>query len=506
MRTMLFSAFACAFAVTVLFPGESASQNIDVSGIVVDIRDAPVPGVVVSLTMSGLLDTTEANGAFRIANRNAIAARAPIFSPGIMQVRGKTLFIKTGSDRNKIAIESFSLNGRRFGSLSLDPVAGSCTVPLEKLTGNSRSMAILRIKTAGSLFTFRLVNGLLRSQPPLSDNSELQPKLAKVSALPSDTLQIRKSGCLTKRLELSNLVDTLDTIRMYESDLGFTAATYPRLDGSALTQPLSAILACRLLGCSYGWVTSFEGSKRIVAYSTANPQRADSINTRIAVHWGTHDAYVKVINDSVDVCLMTRPPTGDELSLAQGLGIALDVSTAARDAFLMIVNEKNRVANLTIQDIRDIYTGKITNWQQVGWTDATLRPYQRDSASSSQELMMLLVMKDLTPIKVQDMILYGMMGPIDMLTNDTLGLGYSIYFFKEFMSVSQKIVSVPIEGIAPDYTSIFTQRYPLTENVVVVTRKGIDPAGNAAKLRAFILSEEGQAVVKESGYVPLFNP
>ena len=503
---MFFSVFACAFAVTVLFSGESFSQDIDVSGIVVDIRKAPVPGVVVSLTMSGLLDTTKANGSFRITNRSAIIATAQHFSPGSIQVRGKTLFIKAGSDRNKTVVESFSLNGRRFGSLSVDPIAGCCAVPLEKLTGTSHGMTILKITTAGSVSTLRLLGGLFRSQPPLSEYSGIHPKQAKALALPNDTLRIRKSGYLTKRLELNNLVDTLDTIRMYESDLGFTAETYPHIDGSALTQPLSVIIACRLLGCSYGWVTSIDGSKKIVAYSTIHPQRADSINTLIALHWGTHDAYAKVINDSADVGLMTRPPSDDELSLAQGLGVTLDVRIAARDAFIMVVNEKNRVANLTVQNIRDIYTGKITNWQQVGWIDATLRPYQRDSASSSQELMMLLVMKDLIPIKAPNMILYGMMGPIDMLIDDTLGLGYSIYFFKEFMSVSQRVVSVPIEGIAPDFNNIFTQRYPLTENVILVARKGIDPAGNAAKLCAFILSEEGQAMVKESGYVPLFNP
>jgi ABC-type phosphate transport system substrate-binding protein len=503
---MLFSAFACACAVIVFFPCEPVAQNIDLWGVVVDKSDAPVPGVIVSLTRSGLADTTEANGSFRITNRNAVIAPVQHFSRDFIQMRGKTLFIKAGNDRNKTIIESFSINGRRFGSLSLDPVAGIREVPVEKLLSTSRGTVMLRITAAGSVFSLRLLGDLFGSRALPADYSGSQPKRAKMFSAADDTLRMRKSGYLTKRMDLTRLVDTLDTVRMYETELGFTAATYPRLDGSALTQPLSVILACKLLGCSYGWVTTLDGSKRVAAYSTIHPQRADSINTRIALHWGTHDAYVKIMRDSADIGLMTRPPTADELSIAQGLGVALDARTAARDAFIMIVNQKNRVANLTIKNIRDIYTGKITNWQQVGWIDATLRPYQRDSASSSQELMMLLVMKELTPIRVSNMVLFGMMGPIDMLTDDTLGLGYSIFFFKEFMSVSQKVVAVPIEGIAPDYTSIFTQRYPLTENVILVTRKGADPAGNAAKLGAFILSEEGQALVKECGYVPLFNP
>jgi phosphate transport system substrate-binding protein len=196
----------------------------------------------------------------------------------------------------------------------------------------------------------------------------------------------------------------------------------------------------------------------------------------------------------------------DELRLAESLGVELDVKTAARDAFIFIVNEKNLVGNLTVQNIRDIYTGNIVNWQQVGWIDAALRPYQRDANSSSQELMTLLVMRELTPISAPNMILLGMMGPINMLSDDTLGLCYSVYFFKEFMSVSEEIVSISVEGVAPDYDNIFTKRYPLNADVSLVIRKNQDPASNACRLGEFLLSEEGQAVVKECGYVPVFNP
>jgi phosphate transport system substrate-binding protein len=502
MKTKLLA--ATAFALVALFPGASTSQNVDVSGVVADVSNVLASGVIVSLLGSGLADTTGADGAFRLSNINPVWNPVLRGSHSLIQVRGASVIINSSEEHGKILAQAFDLSGRLLGSISPGPSAGGKTViSIDKLAGAARRIALLRIKIGGSVFAVRYVPGIGLGRAMMA--GAFVP-LARVSASPGDTLRIAKTGYLTKRMILNALVDTLDTIHIYESNPGFTAANYPRLDGSSLTQPLATIAACNLLGVSYGWVTSFDGSKRIVAFSSSNPQRADSINTKIAVHHGTHDAYVKIMTDSADVCLMTRGPSADELSLAANLGVTLDVRTVARDAFIMIVNQKNRVPGLTIQNIRDIYTGKITNWQQVGWINATLRPYQRDSSSNSQELMMLLVMKELTPITAPSMILLGMMGPIDMLTNDTLGLGYSIYFFKEFMSVSEKIIAVPIEGVAPTYNNIFTQQYPLTENIVLVTRRGIDPAGNAAKLCEYFLSEEGQALVKECGYVPLFNP
>jgi phosphate transport system substrate-binding protein len=498
--------FTVAFSLAAIFPAVSVSQAVDVRGVVVDVNNAPVAGVVLSLRVRGLTDTTKPDGSFHLKTVNAAspAARGP---NGIVpEIRGNALWIPRGNGPGKTTVDAFDLSGKLLGSISLGLSRGiKSAVPLEKLAGPARKISLLRVKIDGCTCLLRYIPGLSQGQA-MSSGKALSASKRNSEGLALDTLRIQKSAFLTKRMALDTLIGTLDTIRIYGSDIELTTANYPRLDGSSLTQPLSSITACRLLNCSFGWYTSFDGSKKIVAYSSSNPAKADSINTKIALHYGTHDAYVKIINGSADLALMNRLPSADELALAQKGGVSLDVQTVARDAFIFIVNEKNHVPGLTVQTIRNIYTGKITNWQDVGWINATLRPYQRDSASASQELMMLLVMKELTPIKAPNMILLGMMGPIDMLSQDTLGLCYSVYFFKEFMSVSEKIVPVPIEGVAPTYDNIFDRRYPLTVDIALVTRKNQGPSSNACRLREYLMSEEGQAVVKECGYVPLFNP
>ena len=121
----------------------------------------------------------------------------------------------------------------------------------------------------------------------------------------------------------------------------------------------------------------------------------------------------------------------------------------------------------------------------------------------SQELIKALVMKDLAMIDAPDLILRGMMGPINRLSWDVNGIGFSVYFFEEFMAPNEKIKLCGIDDVVPNYENIRTRKYPFTTEVYVVIRSDLDKDGNAYKLRDWLLSNEGQEVVKESGYVPI---
>jgi phosphate transport system substrate-binding protein len=248
-----------------------------------------------------------------------------------------------------------------------------------------------------------------------------------------------------------------------------------------------------------------DGSKRILAYSAENPPRADSINTKVAVHTGTHTAYVNVITGTADLALICREPSADERRLADSLQVGLDIVPAAHDAFVFIVNSLNPVTGITINDARAIYTGTLNDWSALGGVDKPIKRYQREANSGSQELMMTLVMKELQPVNAPDLIVTGMMGPFNVLSTDTLGICYTVYFFKEFMAPGENVKSLSIGGVAPNYANILNRVYPLNADVVLVTRKNPVRTSAAFALREFILSEEGQAVVKESGYVPMFD-
>ncbi len=284
------------------------------------------------------------------------------------------------------------------------------------------------------------------------------------------------------------------------------AMNYPRVDGSTSTHPLGVLIACELLGVPWGWEASpWDATKRVVPEATVAGKEhvAESI-VRTVVHQGTHGSYVNLIGNSADVILVARLPSQDELELAESLGVQLEAEAIALDAFVFILNRHNPVGDLTVGEIQDIYMGKITNWSQVGGDSAEIRPYQRNENSGSQELMETLVMKDLEMIESPEpMILEGMMGPINRIGEDRDGVGYSVYFFEEFMAPNEEIKLCSINGVAPSYDNIRARKYPLTTEVYVVIRGDLDSDSNAHRLRDWLVSEEGQQVVRKSGYVPI---
>lgn len=288
-------------------------------------------------------------------------------------------------------------------------------------------------------------------------------------------------------------------------DLNFTVENYPDVDGSTSTHPLDVIIACKILNVSYNWNWfMWDGTRRVVPNASEPGKEYISENiTKKVVHHGTHSAYENLINGTADLILVARLPSEDELDLAESIGVKLETKAIALDAFVFILNESNEVNNLNIEQIKKIYTGEITNWSEVGGNEADINPYQRNDNSGSQELMKELVMKGLDMIDAPELILYGMMGPINRLSRDENGIGYSVYFFEEFMAPNERIKLCGVNGIFPNYENIRTRRYPFTTEVYAVIRADLDKENKAYELFDWLLSPEGQEIVKESGYVPI---
>ena len=276
---------------------------------------------------------------------------------------------------------------------------------------------------------------------------------------------------------------------------------YPLVDGSTSAHPLGMMVCCHRLNVPYEW-------RRVVSDNTyrlfpeADHPEHDAI-TRWVNHTGTHGSYVRLIEGDVDLALVARLPSDDELELANDLAVELRPVAVALDAFVFIVNVECNVSALTTADIRGIHTGGITHWSEVGGDSHEINPYQRNPNSGSQELMVDLVMGDRRMLDAPDMILMGMMGPINVLSWDRYGIGYSVYYFEEFMAPNEAIQLVEVDGVLPAYDTIQDRSYPYTTEVYAVVRGDVPDDHPAKQLQDWLVSDAGQEVVKESGYVPL---
>jgi phosphate transport system substrate-binding protein len=171
------------------------------------------------------------------------------------------------------------------------------------------------------------------------------------------------------------------------------------------------------------------------------------------------------------------------------------------------------VHSLPLATIRDIYSGKIKTWKEAGVTmsdpQALIHPYQRERNSGSQEQIQTTVMNGTPMIDAPDMIVLTMLGPFNAIggsattPGDTLGLGYTFYYYAGVMFANQQVKMIGLDGVVPSSATITSRAYPLTSDVYMVTRKGMPAGSTAIKLRDWLLTPDGQRVVKASGYVPL---
>jgi len=285
-------------------------------------------------------------------------------------------------------------------------------------------------------------------------------------------------------------------------------ADYPRVDGSTSTHPLQTTLACQLYEIPCGWWDDpLFGERRIFpvfveeTYDEEFAERAEQVLN--IQHYGTHGSYMNLIGGEADLILVARTPSEDELRAADDDGVGLVVTPIALDAFVFLVNDQNPVESLTLEQLRSIYTGEITTWDEVGGAAEPIQAYQRDRNSGSQELMEALVMQGAAMIDAPDMILPSMIGPLNAVGDDPLGIGYSVYYYATYMLPDERVRLLGVEGVLPTPENIATRRYPLTTEVYAVLRADTPADSSAVMLYSWLFTEEGRAAIGRSGYVPI---
>ena len=283
---------------------------------------------------------------------------------------------------------------------------------------------------------------------------------------------------------------------------GFTFDNYPKVDGSTSTEPLNILLACKLLGLRYNWEKdSPSGFWRI------EPVIKNVVNSmhfwKLIKTSQTHQSFINLIDGEADIILAARAMSPDEKAYAEAAGASLIETPIALDAFVFIVNPNNPITTLTIEQIQDIYTGKVTNWNEVGGNNAEIVPFVRNPNSGSQELMETLVMKDLeiAGFPVSPEIIYSMVPVFEMVDSVRDSICYTVYYFKEYILRDMRVKTIDIGGIHPTRESIGNKSYPLTTEVYAVIRADLDKSSTAYKMYEILQTETGKQVIRESGYM-----
>lgn len=201
----------------------------------------------------------------------------------------------------------------------------------------------------------------------------------------------------------------------------------------------------------------------------------------------TVKAYKAVVDGSADIILCAAPSKQQrEYALQQGA--ELEYVPIGLEAFVFFVNADNPVDELTVDEIRAIYSGEITNWKDVGGINRPINPIDRPEGSGSQTVMLSFMNGE--EIRKNPL---GIIGG---------AIGFSFRFYVDGIVANDGVKLLSVNGVYPDKDNIKNRTYPIIYPFYAVYRKDNDNE-NIAKLIDFILSEDGQDIIESNGYTPI---
>lgn len=299
-------------------------------------------------------------------------------------------------------------------------------------------------------------------------------------AEPQEMAEPQAESPVEKIAELETItVSEEEVVKAVPKGVITRAGDMPRIDGSTACIPLMLKMLEQACGLS---------EDEALPYYTAS---------------GTQNCWDRLYAKEADLVLAYEIPADTDQLCSRD---RLDMEPIGRDALVFLVNERNPVTNLTRQQLIDIYTGRITNWSQVGGENEEIHAIQRDASSGSQTLFRKLLMKDVEPMEPPQEFRIASM---DYLVEEIAGydnakndLGFSVYYYVSQMKIMPGVRLLSVDGVAPSNETIADGSYPLTNDFYAAISHDAIVGSGTRRLYDWICGEEGEKCLIDAGYVP----
>jgi phosphate transport system substrate-binding protein len=224
-------------------------------------------------------------------------------------------------------------------------------------------------------------------------------------------------------------------------------------------------------------------------------------SARITVTGGGSGVGISALLDgTTEIAMSSRKIKFDEKSKFQQAGKTVVEKVIAYDALAVIVNPANKVSQLTRQQLEDIYTGKVKNWKEVGGDDLAIVVYSRETSSGTYEFFKEQILKNKN--YMSSVLSMPATGAIMQSVSQTKGaIGY---VGLAYLNSNVKALKVSYDGknfVAPSLETAKNKTYPVVRPLFYYYEKKSE--AKVSSFINFVLSAEGQKIVKNEGYVPL---
>jgi len=265
----------------------------------------------------------------------------------------------------------------------------------------------------------------------------------------------------------------------------FTRDNFPRMDGSTSTAPLAQAAAAVLLG-----------------------EPREDVEELASDFSRTTQSFRNLANGLCDILIVSEP-TPEVFDELRDKGFDIELAPIALDALVFVVNAGNPVDNLTHKQIQDIYTGRITNWSDVGGEDIEIVPFQRNAEAGSQVLMEKLVMYGLDMADAPEITIITAFGMGEMITammgfdGSASAIGYTVFFFADEMGMAADLKILAVDGITPNADTIRNGEYPFINPYYAVIGATESEDSPTRIMWNWLQSGDGQKLVDLEGYVSI---
>ncbi len=215
----------------------------------------------------------------------------------------------------------------------------------------------------------------------------------------------------------------------------------------------------------------------------------------------TVGGYKKLAQKETDIFLGAAP-SKEQREYAERCHTVFKYTQIGTEAFVFFVHKDNPIDSLTVEQIKGIYSGQITNWSEVGGSDEEIVAFQRNEGSGSQS-MLIRFMGDTPIMDPETKEINGMGGIIEEVVDyqsKSGSIGFSFRYYVEGIIKNPDIKMIAVDGVAPTVENIKSSSYPIVTPVYAVTYEN-NPNPNVEVLINWILSDEGQYIIEQTGYV-----
>jgi phosphate transport system substrate-binding protein len=260
----------------------------------------------------------------------------------------------------------------------------------------------------------------------------------------------------------------------------------PRLDGATALFPL------------------YSGLAQAVYPESVRFERTENVADPVVAFTNTPGSYYRLIHNQCDLIFVAQP-SDEQLADAAEAGVELELTPIATEAFVFFVNGGNPLEGLTVEQIREIYSGKITRWDELGVSGiGDIIAYQRPKNSGSQTALEKLMgdvplMAPPSEVRMNGFSMDAIVNIVEY-RNTPDALGYSFRFFLTTM-MDSNVNLLALNGVEPTEETIANGSYPIIAQIYAVTRKD-ESNPNVQAVLDWLRSEQGKELIRRSGYVP----